>query len=242
MIGRPVIRLDSVSSTQDVAFLLAERGASEGTVVLTRHQRAGRGRAGRAWTDQPGDALLFSVILRPQISPGRLAPFSILLADAIAETIGSRYGLDAEVKWPNDVLINGRKLSGVLIQSRNGVAVAGIGINVRAPETRLPQGATSLFIETRRHQDADALLAALLSAIDARYADTLSGDMGEAIRRINARLYLRGEQVTIKDGAWERRGQVVRVRDDGALLLKTGHSDEVIVSGEMVRGPRPIRP
>lgn len=242
MIGRPVIRLDSVSSTQDVAFLLAERVASEGTVVLARHQRAGRGRAGRTWTEQPGDALLFSVILRPQLTPERLAPFSILLADAIAETIGSRYGLDAEVKWPNDVLINGRKLSGVLIQSRNGVAVAGIGINVRAPETRLPEGATSLYLETGEDQDADALLDALLGAIDARYADTLSGDMGEAIRRINARLYLRGEQVTINDGARERQGLVVRVRDDGALLLNTGHSDEVIVSGEMVRGPRPIRP
>jgi BirA family transcriptional regulator, biotin operon repressor / biotin---[acetyl-CoA-carboxylase] ligase len=242
MIGRPIIRLDSVSSTQDLAFLLGERGAPEGTVVLARHQRAGRGRAGRAWTDRPGDALLFSALLRPDLLPDRLAPFSILLADAIAETVGSLYGLDAKVKWPNDVLVGGLKLSGVLIQARRGLAVAGIGINVRAPASGLPKGATSLLVATGEDHDPDRLLDTLLPAINDRYTSTLVGDTRDAIRRVNARLFLHGEQVTISDGARQRRGQVLEVREDGALLLGTADSVEAIVSGEVVRGPRPFCP
>jgi BirA family transcriptional regulator, biotin operon repressor / biotin---[acetyl-CoA-carboxylase] ligase len=239
MIGRPIIRLDSVSSTQDLAFGLGDRGAPEGTVVLARHQRAGRGRAGRMWIAHPGDALMFSILLRPPVRPDRLAPFSVLIADAIAETIGGLYGLDSQVKWPNDVLIGGRKLSGVLIQARAGMAVVGIGVNVRAMAGDLPEGATSLMLETGSGQDVDRLLHSLLPAIDARYADVLAGKTEDAIRRVNERLFLRGQNAVISDGMRERQGRLLRVRPDGALLLDTGGAVEVVVSGELVRGPRP---
>lgn len=240
MIGRPIIRLDEIGSTQDLAFRLGELGAPEGTVVVARYQRAGRGRSGRTWEAPPGAALLFSALLRPSgVLPGA---FSLLVADAIAETLAVCYALQPKIKWPNDVLVEGRKLSGVLIQIRGGIAALGIGLNVRARPDELPDGATSLLAETGREIAPQDVLNGLLPTIEDGYRRAMSGDIGSTIARIEERLFLRGEAVTLRDGERMLEGRVLGLRADGALLLETGGVARGIVSGELVRGPRPLVP
>lgn len=242
MIGRPIIRLDSVSSTQDILFRLAALGAGEGATVVARHQTTGRGRAGRTWVAPPGEALLFSVLFRPDLSPDRLSPLSILIADAIATTLADRFEIQPAIKWPNDVLVDGRKLCGILIQARPGIAVAGIGLNLSSRPDNLPEGATSLEAATGRTVNADALLNDLLGSIEVRYRELLEGGFDEAMRRVNATLHLRGEEVVLRDGDRTLQGRVQCVREDGALLLDTGGETRAIVSGELTRGPRSVKP
>lgn len=239
MIGRPIIRLDEVGSTQDLVFRLGELGAPEGTVVVAGYQRAGRGRAGRTWVAPPGAALLFSALLRPAgVLPGA---FSLLVADAIAE-MASAYGLEPAVKWPNDVLVAGRKLSGVLIQVRSGMAALGIGLNVRTRPGELPEGATSLLAETGREATLAAVLADLLPLIGDRYRRAMAGDAGAAIARIEERLFLRGEMATVRDGDRVLQGRVHGVRADGALLIEVDGACRAVVAGELARGPQPLLP
>ncbi len=240
MIGRPILRLDEVTSTQDMAFRLGKLGAPEGTVVVARYQRAGRGRAGRTWIASPGAALLFSVLLRPAGPiPG---VFSLLVADAIVETVAAAYGLDPQVKWPNDVLIGGRKLSGVLIQARRAMVALGIGLNVRTEVSKLPEGATSLRAETGQQIDPTDVLERMLPEVDERYRAVMAGEVDAALSRIEARLAMRGEEVTLRDGDREITGRVTGLREDGALLLVVDGDLRAVVSGELVRGPRLVSP
>lgn len=164
-LGRPYRYLESCPSTQ------RELGAGDppGAVVVAGHQTAGRGRLGRVWEDEPGTSLLFSVVLRPPVPPARLPELSVVAAHAVADAIGPA----AAVKEPNDVLLGGRKVAGVLGEASEGRVVLGIGVNVNqrpgqlAPGTRLP--ATSLLIETGRPVERAELLAAILEALERRY-------------------------------------------------------------------------
>jgi BirA family transcriptional regulator, biotin operon repressor / biotin---[acetyl-CoA-carboxylase] ligase len=168
-LGRPYRYLESCPSTQ--RELTADD--PEGAVVATGHQTAGRGRLGRTWTDAPGTSLLFSLLLTPEVPAERLPELTVLSAEAVAEAIGG------DVKEPNDVLLNGRKVAGVLGEASEGRVVIGIGINAnQAPEqlpskTRLP--ATSIQIERGEPVDRAELLAAILEALERRYDAWLSG-------------------------------------------------------------------
>lgn len=167
--GRPYRFLESCPSTQ------REFGDEdpEGTVVATDHQTAGRGRLGRVWEDTPGTSLLFSVLLRPALPADRLPELSVLGAEAVAEAVRELTGLPAVVKDPNDVLVEGRKVAGVLGEATEGRVILGIGVNVSQtaaqlpPETRLP--ATSLALETHAETDRGELLAAILERLETRY-------------------------------------------------------------------------
>jgi BirA family transcriptional regulator, biotin operon repressor / biotin---[acetyl-CoA-carboxylase] ligase len=168
-LGRPYRYLESCPSTQ--RELTADD--PEGAVVATGHQTAGRGRLGRTWTDAPGTSLLFSLLLTPEVPAERLTELTVLSAEAVADAIGG------DVKEPNDVLLNGRKVAGVLGEASEGRVGIGIGINAnQAPEqlpskTRLP--ATSIQIERGEPVDRAELLAAILEALERRYDAWLSG-------------------------------------------------------------------
>ena len=167
-LGRPYRYLESCPSTQ--RELTADD--REGAVVATGHQTAGRGRLGRTWTDAPDTSLLFSVLLTPAVPSGRLPELTVLAAEAVAEAIGG------EVKEPNDVLLDGRKVAGVLGEASEGRVVIGMGINANQtreqlpPETRLP--ATSIRIERGDPVVRAELLAAILEALERRYDAWLS--------------------------------------------------------------------
>jgi len=137
----PVVRLPSVESTQAVAWRLAAEGSPDRTVVVADHQSAGRGRRGRAWTDAPGTSLLVSILVRPRVPLGLWPLFSLTTAVAAAEALRRSTGLEARLKWPNDVLACGRKLGGILLESRGGAhdpaLVIGVGLNLAQREFSL---------------------------------------------------------------------------------------------------------
>jgi len=168
-LGRPYRYLESCPSTQRE---LTHEDA-EGAVVATGHQTAGRGRLGRTWTDEPGTSLLFSLLLLPDVPSERLPELTVVAAEAVADAVGGK------VKEPNDVLLGGRKVAGVLGEASEGRVVIGIGVNANQtpeqlpPETRLP--ATSIRIEHSASVDRAELLAAILERLERRYDVWLSG-------------------------------------------------------------------
>lgn len=214
-LGRPYRFVAECDSTQE----LARAGdPAEGTVVATDHQRAGRGRAGRSWQDEPGDGLLFSLVLRPPATPA-LPQLSLVVALAVAEAVELQSGLAAGIKWPNDVEIDGAKVAGVLLEAAGGVVTCGIGINVnqeagRLPaETRRPPG--SLRAATGRRHDRAALLAAVLDALERAYDTWRADGLASLLPRLEARSTLTGRSVEV-GGA---RGVVEGIASDGRLRV-----------------------
>ena len=177
LIGHRILSFDEVASTNDVAKAEAERGAEEGLVVVAASQTKGRGRRGRGWVSRPGLGLYFSVVLRPQTPDAESV--AILGGVATAEAMAG-FGLQGvTIKWPNDVLVAGRKIAGVLVEPRMGkdrveFAILGIGVNVRHAANDWPPElkdiATSLLGEGFELQP-DAVLAAVLESLDRHYAN-----------------------------------------------------------------------
>jgi BirA family biotin operon repressor/biotin-[acetyl-CoA-carboxylase] ligase len=244
MIGRPLYRFDAVTSTQDLVLRLAELGAPEGTTVVAGYQSGGRGRAGRSWTTRRGEALLLSILLRPSVPAERFSVFSLLVGDAIATILERSFDLRPAVKWPNDVMLNARKVSGVLITTRSQpgggprTAAVGIGINLNSSADHLPPGATSVVAETGSPVDLDAVRFALLQEIDQRYTSLNADDIDQYVHQMNRRLFLRGDQVSVDDAGRIVAGRLQAVERDGSLLLYTSEGIRRVVSGEMTRGPR----
>jgi BirA family transcriptional regulator, biotin operon repressor / biotin---[acetyl-CoA-carboxylase] ligase len=244
VIGRPLIRLDEVDSTQRLAFDLAASGAPAGTVVRAGYQSGGRGRSGRSWTVPAGEALLFSVLLRPDLPPAQLAPLSLMVGEAIASVLEGMLHLRPAIKWPNDLLIEGRKVAGILIQTRRDhasgqtIAVVGIGLNVSSPRGQLPEGATSLQAELGQAFNVECLFRAVLAAIDERYGRFLSGETAASLGRVNRQLWLKGKTVTLDDAGNQLTGIVQGIDEAGALILTTPDGLRRVVSGELTRGPR----
>ncbi len=222
---RPPIRLAEADSTQTEARSLAEAGAPEGTVVSAEHQTRGRGRGGRRWVDEPGAALLMSIILRPAAEVSRLPQLSLVAAVAVAEAAGGETGLRIALDWPNDVLVGGRKVAGILAESfaaRDGrvVVILGIGVNVnqRYFPPDLAERATALALECGHALDREKLLQAVLERLEAWYRRWMEEGflpIREAWRRASATL---GRRVTINEGVG---GMALDLAEDGALLVKT---------------------
>jgi BirA family transcriptional regulator, biotin operon repressor / biotin---[acetyl-CoA-carboxylase] ligase len=154
-------------------------GDLEGTVAVADEQTEGRGRLGRSWHAPAGTALLFSTLLIPAVEPSRLPELSLVAADAVAEAIANTTGLDPKIKFPNDILIGGRKVAGILAESSEGRVVLGIGVNANQNEAELPPDAqtepTSLRLELGRRVDRAELLAAILARLEPAYDRWLTG-------------------------------------------------------------------
>ncbi len=233
-VGSSVVRVGRVDSTQAIAFALAADGAADGTVVLADSQSAGRGRRGRVWLDEPGASLLVSVVLRPRLEPVRLPLLSLAVAVAVAEALTQVTGVSARLKWPNDVLVGGRKIAGILLESRLGpapVVVVGIGVNLVQREfpPALQGGATSVLLETDRAVEREALLDAVLQALDRWRRSLERGATAALLERWRAVADTLGRTVTV-DGA---RGVAVDIDADGALLVADGARRHRVVAGDL---------
>ena len=224
-------------STQD---LVLGRGLPEGAVAATDHQTAGRGRSGRSWADEPGASLLVSVLLRPPAAA--VTPqLSLVAGLAAAEAVESATGLPAALKWPNDVVLGGRKVAGVLLEASADEVACGIGVNVaRAPAAAaagaLP--ATSLAAETGARHDRAELLAALLETLEQRYRDWREGGLERVLPELARRHFLHGRAVVVDAGA----GRAGAIAPDGRLEVELDAGGRRLVeSGEVVLSPAPAR-
>ncbi|PYM68529.1 MAG: biotin--[acetyl-CoA-carboxylase] ligase [Candidatus Rokuibacteriota bacterium] len=212
-LGHTIHRFAVLDSTQVEAARCAAAGAAEGTVVTTVHQSAGRGRRGRVWLDAPGESLLMSVILRPPIAAALAPQLSLVSAIAVVDALHEVAGIQGEIRWPNDVLLDGRKVSGILAEALSDAAgrlahvILGVGVNVNQLvfPGELGQGATSLRLATERPHEVAGVLAALLDALQERYA---AGD--------------------------GREGLAVDLAPDGALVIRLDDGAMVrVVAGEV---------
>jgi BirA family transcriptional regulator, biotin operon repressor / biotin---[acetyl-CoA-carboxylase] ligase len=152
--GSQIISYRKVDSTNDAAYELAENGIGEGTVVLAEEQGRGKGRQGRSWQSPPKGGIYMSCVLRPRMAPNEIARITLLAAVAVAKSVRKATGLNAMIKWPNDILIDNKKVCGILTEMKAeqdsvDFVILGIGINVNTPLKGLPRGATSLREEMR---------------------------------------------------------------------------------------------
>lgn len=228
--GTPYLWSEECDSTQDV---LRDPALHEGAVAVTEHQTAGRGREGRRWDDAPGRSLLFSVLLRPL--PGLpTQQLSVIAGLAVAEGIDNVAATSAQLKWPNDVLLEGRKVAGVLLESTEGAVICGIGVNVAQTEAELPDDARippgSLRTATEREVDRAVLLAELLERLQRRYDEWLDLGLGLFVPDLERRDALRGAPVTVGDVS----GTAAGIAADGRLRIRADDGTETLVaSGEV---------
>jgi BirA family biotin operon repressor/biotin-[acetyl-CoA-carboxylase] ligase len=231
--GWRLIALDSVGSTNDEASRLAEAGAAEGTVVWAREQTGGRGRRGRRWVSPVGN-LYCSTVLRPDCAAARAAELGFVAALAVADIVSP--GREIRLKWPNDVLVDGGKVAGILPESaiaQDGKVehvVMGIGVNVgfapQLPEMRYPGAMLGGTVE--------AALEKLTAAMAARLGQW-RGDGFDTIRRAwLAQAGPIGLDVDVKLGEELVRGRFAGIDRDGALLLDTQSGPRKIVAGELL--------
>ena len=235
--GRLVYR-DVVGSTMDEAAALAAAGHAEGTVLLAEEQTAARGRLQRRWITGPDDNVAFSVVLRPE--PSRLSQLNMAATLGVASAVERLAGVEATVKWPNDVRIGGKKLAGILIESamhaeRLSHAVLGIGINVNLDPSAFPEiagTATSLMAETGAPLDRADVLRAVLEDVDDRYAEVRGG--GSLTDLWARRLDTLGSTVRVRWRDSEMVGRATGVDEEGNLLL-TGPDGSVrtAIAGEV---------
>jgi BirA family biotin operon repressor/biotin-[acetyl-CoA-carboxylase] ligase len=237
--ARPPHWFARVSSTNDVAALLAERGAEEGCLVIADAQAAGRGRHGRTWASPAGAGLYVSAVLRP--TPAAAPLLTIAAGVALAEGIQAATGLAPALKWPNDVYLGGRKVAGILAEAGAVGAgaphvVLGFGINVlpAALPPELAHRATSLEGELGREVDRALLLASCLCALAARYAALRGGRAAGVLDawREKAAPLLRRPVEWDGDGT-RARGVAEGIDEAGALLVRTDGGIVRLIAGEV---------
>ena len=224
---------DLVISTNDVAWELADRGSAEGTVVLAEEQTRGRGRLGRSWWSPRGRGIWMSVLLHPPTPEGAVPITTIVGALATADAIRETTRLPAMIRWPNDIIIDGRKVAGILVESRHGPrgheVVLGIGLDVSAAEAEMPQDiaglATSLSEALGERVDRVALARQLLTDLDRWYQVKLDRNIdriNQHWRELSATL---GQRIVLEENGRRYEGEVadLDVTDGRALRLGRGN-------------------
>jgi BirA family transcriptional regulator, biotin operon repressor / biotin---[acetyl-CoA-carboxylase] ligase len=229
VIGSPRRHEPECESTQ----LLLGPDDPEGAIATTDHQTGGRGRLGKQWVEAPATSVLVSVVLTP---PPERPPSEISLAAALATALAveDATALAAQIKWPNDVMLNRRKVAGILAELKGGVVVLGIGLNVNQtreqlpPETKIP--AASLRTIDARERDREELLQVLLGRLDETYARWCATGLDGLYDDIGARDFLRGRRIEV-DGA---AGTAERIERDGRLAVATASGRVLVASGEVL--------
>jgi len=244
ILGQAGLYFRQLTSTNDIAKDLAVSGAGEGTLVAAETQTAGKGRFKRRWMS-PANGLWFSVILKPVVQPKHAPKITLLASVVIAKTIKRLYGLNTEIKWPNDVLIEGKKVAGVLTEGQISgktldFAILGIGINanfsLEAFPTHLMEAATTLKEELGRETERETLLSEVLNEIESYYESLQQGRFEIILddwRRLAGFL---GSHVKVRSDKEKIEGWAVDVDEDGALVLRLRDSTlRRITSGDLVK-------
>lgn len=243
VIGREIHVFKETASTNDVVEKLARDGAKEGVVVFAESQSRGRGRLGRKWHSPAGQGLYFSVLLRPRLRPLEATQFTVVAATALVRAIEAITSVRPTIKWPNDLLVEGRKIAGVLTELSAELdtikyLILGIGLDVNQTTGDFPPElrgiATSLRIAGGHSVPRPELATRILNELDADYARVRRGQFDEVADEWEARCTTIGRNVAIRIGDRVIQGCAESLDDDGALLLRTQHGRlERIIGGDV---------
>lgn len=208
-----------LESTNDEAHRIAREGAEHGTVVLAENQTRGRGRRGADWLSEPGDGLLFSVVLRPQFEAKYRGRIALAAGLGIASVLRESLGVPAELKWPNDLMIHGKKCGGILVEAQENHVVLGVGINV----IQSPSGGDFIAVNDASGDPVSReKVFALLLPVMLREVECCADDFVAQIDRIRGISWLQGKQIRFLSGEDEHQGEVAGIAPDGSLAVRVG--------------------
>ena len=244
VVGRDIQVFEQTTSTNDVVEKLARDGVKEGVVVFAESQTKGRGRLGRVWQSPTRKGLWFSVLLRPNLRPQETTQLTVISATAMRRAIKTVTGLTADIKWPNDLLIGGKKVVGILTEMSAEVdrvrhIIIGIGVDVNQDANEFPAElrkiATSLKIEAGEDICRAELATEILRELDVDYARIGTGKFSEIADEWEAACVTIGKNVTVHTGVLKFRGRAEALDDDGALLVRTEHGHlERVIGGDVM--------
>lgn len=226
IIGKEYHYHDTVTSTMDLAFQLGMKNAKEGTVVCAETQTKGRGRMGRGWVSPKGKGIYLSVILRPDMPPTEAPKFTLLAGVALTRAVKNLTGVSPKLKWPNDLLINNKKLAGILTELNSDMdrvkfIVIGIGINVNTSPSQLPTIAVSLKSETKKDINRAQLLQEILLQIETYYFQVKAQGFGNVIKECKDISATIGTRIKLLDADREVEGQAIDIDEHGALIIRS---------------------
>lgn len=247
-LGQEVFHYEEIESTNNIAKGKAEENAPEGTMIIAESQTAGKGRLGRPWFSPKGKGLWFSLILRPRVNPREAGKFTMLAAVAIAKVLREKYGLSVGIKWPNDILYQGKKLCGILLEIKAEAdmvdyLILGIGLNVNLEESDFPpevrERATSLRLELGRPVMRLELLQELLAEMENQYLLAREKSFAPIMQSwMNYNITL-GREVLITTWQEQYRGKAIGIDPSGGLVvelpdksIRTFYSGDVTLQGE----------
>ena len=243
VVGRDIQVFEQTTSTNDVAEKFARDGVKEGAVVFAESQTKGRGRLGRKWLSPTRKGLWFSVLLRPELRPPETMQLMVASATALRRAIKTAAGLAADIKWPNDLLIGGKKVAGILTElsaemDRVRHVILGIGVDVNQDAAEFPpelrKTATSLKIESGEEISRAGLAVEILRELDFDYARIRAGKFAAVADEWEAACVTIGKDVTIHVGDRNFRGRAESLDDAGALSVRTEHGHlERITGGDV---------
>jgi BirA family transcriptional regulator, biotin operon repressor / biotin---[acetyl-CoA-carboxylase] ligase len=244
VVGRDIQVFEQTTSTNDVAEKLARDGVKEGAVVFAESQTKGRGRLGRKWLSPTRKGLWFSVLLRPDLHPQETTQLTVISATALRRAIKTVTGLSAEIKWPNDVLLGGKKVAGILTEmsaelDRVRHVILGIGVDANQAAEEFPaelrKTATSLKMASGREISRAELAVEILRELDRDYARIRAGKFSEVADEWEAACATIGRNVTVHVGERHFRGHAESLDDDGALRIRTEHGHlERVIGGDVI--------
>ncbi len=222
-----------LESSNDTAAGLIRSGAQSGTLVLAEEQTKGRGRGGNLWSCPLGQGLLFSLVLEPDLDRSQWSRLALAAGVALAEVL-EKIGLSAEIKWPNDVWLGGKKCAGVLVEGCEGCVIIGMGVNVSVKE--FPDGldATSILKESGREIEREALLADLVQSIIA-WGSRCGTEFESVVDAVNRRCAMRGEMIQLRQEGVLLSGMMAGVSKEGYLILEIDGEMEMIAQADEIR-------
>ncbi len=226
--GNRIFFFKSIKSTMDYAKKLAERDEPEGTVVIADYQSHGRGRFGRVWKAEPGENILMSIILRPEIPLEKFGVIPFLCAISVAEAIEKNAKVNITTKWPNDLLINGKKFCGILMEvsitaDKGDFAILGIGVNVNQVQfpKEIQDYATSLRLATGKLYNRTMLIQDILRSFETDYIElNRNKDFNSVISKWKKRCEMLGKEIMVIQNGKTIKGKAIDIEERGFLLLE----------------------
>ena len=246
--GHPVIYHDQVDSTNTQAKRLGEELARDGhgTLVVADLQTAGKGRRGRSWESPSGASIYMSILLRPDILPDQAPMLTLVMAQSVAEAVRELTGAEVGIKWPNDIVLNGKKICGILTEMSAEIdyinyVVIGVGVNVNTPDfpEALAKTATSLKIELGQNIKRSLLIAAVMKRFEENYETFIrTGDLSKIQEQYNSLLVNRDRDVRVMEPGHEYNGHALGINRTGELLVEKedGTTAEIFAGEVSVRG------